>query len=362
MLRASIISFIIFSHVFLCAQNNDVEIAVLNKKKDWDTTRYEKFDYVFIAGIYQLHRDFSNEFTQRMNSDKTGQSGHSLNAESDFNTGVVLNYDLFQISFGVRTKPRDNKAGKGFTESYNLGLNFGGNEWICENYYRTFRGFYDQSTPSFDSTFRSTGQYRLLPRMRNNLFMTRFMYFTNYDSYSYKSGFGCNYRQRKSAFTWILGGSFNVYSLRNDSSFFPVEARPLYNDYGNLKGFTSTNIAVHGGAAMTIVLFKAWFLSANFTLGPEQQWRNYNLGGTHRPISYISASGTWRLAFGLNLKRFYWINSTSRDYIAFKSKNIMDFNVNAITVNTGIGWRFHCGTPDSYGKFQRTKIYKLMGG
>lgn len=352
---------ILFSQIFIAQNDTDGNLTIEQKTKNWDTLKYQKFDYVFIVGIYQLHRDFSNEFVQKINRDTARLSKHTYYAESDFNTGLVLNYDKFQLSFGLRTKPRDDKAGKGFTNTFNLGFSFGDNRWVCENYFRRFKGFYNQNTPSFDTTFAETGKYYLQPGLTSNLFMNRFMYFTNYENFSFKSGFGCNYRQLKSAATWILGGSFNTYNFHNDGSIFPENAQPLFNDYGSLQGFQSVNMAFNVGAAATVVIFKAWFVSAYLTFGPEQQWRTYGLGTSQRKLSYISGSGTGRFAFGLNLKRFYWLASTSTDYTNYSSKNIMDFKSRAITVNVALGWRFHTGTPDFYGKFQKSKLYKLFG-
>jgi hypothetical protein len=331
----------------------------------WDTTYYHKYDYVFIVGIFQSHRDFSNEFAQEINKDKAGNdtanlSNHLYYAESNLVTGFVFNYDKFQLSFGTRSEPPKQNQGKGYTKTFNLGFNFGDNRWVSENYYRRFEGFYDKNTPFYDTAFKRTGQYYLLPHLTSSLFMTRLMYFQNHEQFSFKSGFGCNYRQMKSAATWILGGSYNAYHLRNDSSIFPVLARPIYNDYGGLKGFSSYNFGVNVGLAGTLVLFKAWFISGYFTLGPEQQWRSYDLAGVHRDISYISFSGTFRASFGINMKHFYMLISTANDYNLYNSPKIVNFKSNAISQNFTIGLRFHTGMPPWYRKFQETKFYKLF--
>jgi hypothetical protein len=356
---------ILFSTLFK-AQETKRDSAILEiKTVKWDTTKYRKYEYVFIVGIFQQHRDFRNEFRQEMNADRVGSdtsvlSSHVYYAESKLISGIVLNYDKFQLSFGTRSKPPKESAGKGYTKMFNIGFNFGDNRWVSENYYRRFQGFYNKNTAFFDTAFKNTGQYYLQPKLTSSLFMTRLMYFTNYDNFSFKSGFGCNYRQLRSAATWIVGGSYNVYSLYNDSSVFPVQARPLFNDYGALRGFKSYNLSVNFGAAGTLVLFKAWFISAYFTLGPEQQWRNYDLGGSSRHLSYVSWSGTGRVSFGLNLKRFYILFSSTNDYNLFNSPKIFAFKSESITQNFTFGWRFHTGTPEYYKKFQKTKFYKLF--
>lgn len=339
----------------------DSTIVVKKKPPRWDTTRYLKYDYVFIVGFFQQYRNFDNEFVSLMNKDTMGLASQPYSTESNLISGFVFNYDKFQVSFSTGSKPPNGNSGKGHTKTFNLGFNFGDNRWVCENYFRRFRGFYNKNTSSFDSTFKETGQYYVQPGLTSTIFMNRFMYFTNHKKYSFKSGFGCNYRQVESAATFILGGSFNTYSLKNDSSIFPIQARPLYNDYGNLQGFSTVNIGVNAGAAVTFVAFRAWFLMGYFTLGPEQQWRSYNLGGTYRNLSYVSWSGTGRLSFGVNLHKFYFLVSYTNDYNLYNSPKIMNFTSNSITGNFTLGWRFHGKTPEFYKKFQKTKLYKLLG-
>jgi hypothetical protein len=338
---------------------NDTADAELKAIK-WDTLKYQKFDYVLIVGLYQQHRNFTNTFQEMINHDTRGLSIQTYNAESKLISGITLSYDKFQLSFGVRSTPQNGSEGKGYTKTFNIGFNFGDNRWLLENYYRSFQGFYNTNTAAFDTNFKNTKQYYLQPGLTSKLFMTRLMYFTNYQNFSFQSGFGCNYRQLKSAATWILGGSFNVYDLHNDSSVFPVQARPLYNDYAGLKSFRSFNFSFNAGAAITIVLFKALFMSGYFTVGPEQQWRNYDLGSSYRHLSYISFSGTGRFAMGVNLRKFYLVYSFTDDYNLYDSFQIMAFKSESITNNFTFGWRFHTGTPKFYKKFQETKIYKLF--
>jgi len=354
-----LLSILILLPFFITAQDSSAAATKSVFTRKWDTTKYQKFDYVFIVGAFQQYRNFDNEFKQVINKDTLGLSTHDYVAESQLNSGLNFCFDKFQVSFGTRSSPQAESAGKGYTRTFNIGFNIGDNNYVLENYYRRFVGFYNRSTPNFDTTFKTTNQYYLQPNLRSDLFMSRFMYFTNSRKFSFKSGFGCNYRQLRSAATWILGGSFNVYNLSNDSSIFPAKVRPLFNDYANLKGLRSINFSMNYGAAITIVILKAWFISGYFTVGPEQQWRKYNFGDHYSNLSYISFSGTGRVSLGLNLKRFYMLGSYSSDYNLFNSAGL-NFKSAAITGNFAFGWRFHTGNPKFYQKFQRTKIYKML--
>ncbi len=334
----------------------------LVKQYGWDTLKYHKFDYVLIVGLYQQHRNFNLTFQQLINTDTILSSLQTYGAESGNIGGIVLNYDKFLISFGVRNTPQDPGAKKGFTKAFNIGLSVGDNRWVLESYYRSFKGFYNKNTPSWDSAnFNKTKEYFLQPGLTSKIFMNRIMYFTNHQNFSYKSGFGCDYRQLRSSATWILGASFNIFDLHNDSAFFPAKARPLYNDYGRMQSFRSYNVAINVGAAATLVLFKAWFISGYFTAGPEQQWRNYNLGeGNFRHLSYIGFSGTGRIALGVNLRKFYLLYAFTDDYNIYDSFGVVAFKSESITNNVTFGWRFHTGMPKFYKKIQQTKFYKFI--
>lgn len=348
---------------FLCpflmiGQDSSTVKQKLSSRK-WDTTKYQKFDYVFILSYYQQYRNFEHDFVQTINSDTLSFSNQTYVAESPLNSGLSFCFDKFQLSLGIGSSPRSLSEGKGSTKVFNLGFNIGDNNYIVENYFRRFTGFYNSKTPSFDTTFKSTGDYYQQPGMRTDLLMSRFMYFTNSRKFSFKSGFGCNYRQLRSAATWILGGSINGFHLKNDSAIFPSKVKYLFNDYAGLKDFRSYNFSLNAGAAATIVLFKAWFITAYFTLGPEQQWRQYNLGGVTRKLSYVSVSGTGRISLGLNLKRFYMLGYFSNDYNLFNSSGL-DYTTSSITGNFSFGWRFNTGNPKFYQKFQETRLYKAL--
>lgn len=360
MYKYLVIFFVLFSQLFYSQDKTDSQISIAKKNRNWDTLKYHKFERVFIVGLFQQFRNFSIDFKQLINKDSLGISNNSYLAESQLIGGVVLNYDKFSLSFGTRTQPQQFNAGKGYTKTFNIGFNIGDNRWVSENYYRRFAGFYNKSTQNFDTTFKSTGNYYLQPGLTSSLLMSRFMYFTHYDRFSFKSGFGCNYRQLRSSATWIMGGSFNVFTLYNDSSIFPIQTRKMYNDYANLKGFHSVNISANFGGAATIVIFKALFVSGYFTIGPEQQWRTYDLGDSHRNLSYISWSGTGRFAMGLNLRRFYVLVSNTNDYNLYDSKKIMSFRSGSLTQNFTFGWRFHRETPKFYEKFMKSKAYSFL--
>jgi hypothetical protein len=363
MQKCLIVCFLFIIGSIKSQSKTDSEFTITKKPVNWDTLKYQKFERVLIIGLFQQHRTFSNEFKQIGNKDTLGLSMHTYSTEIDFTgaAGIVINYDKFQLSLSKGVNPPTNAGSKGHSDIFNIGLNVGDNRWVSENYFRRFKGFYNVNSPSFDSlNFSKTGKYFLQPSMLSSLFMTRFMHFRNYRNYAYKAGFGCNYRQLKNAISLVYGASFSVFNLKNDSSIIPLKSRNLFQDFGNLKGFQSVNLGANLGVAATIVIYKAWFAAGYFTLGPEQQWRNYNLTDTHRNLSYIGWSGTGRFSLGLNMKKFYLITSFATDYNVYNSPKVMEYKTTSYTTNTTFGWRFHRETPKFYQKFMSSKLYSYL--
>jgi hypothetical protein len=325
----------------------------------WDTTYYHKFDYSLIVGIYYQFRNLEQEFKQSMNKDTLGASTQEYIALSALNSGLSFCYDKFQFSVSTGSSPQEGAEKKGISKLFNIGLNVGDNHYLFENYFRRFTGFHNSNGKVMDSVDRINRTYYLQPNMRSDLFMSRYMFFSNSEKFSFRSGFGCNYRQLKSAGTWILGASISNFSMQNDSSIFTHITRRFFNDYAGLKSFSSFNLSAHFGAAGTVVLLKAWFLTGYFTLGPEQQWRKYDLTSHKTRLSYVSFSGTGRISFGVNLRKFYMLFSYSNDYNLFNSAGL-EYKTEAISGNLTIGWRFNTGNPEFYQKFQKTKLYQLL--
>jgi hypothetical protein len=127
-----------------------------------------------------------------------------------------------------------------------------------------------------------------------------------------------------------------------------------------MSGFTSVNLGVNGGAAATIVLWKALFLSGYFTVGPESQWRNYYLPNENRKLNYVSWSGTGRGSLGINMKKFYLLVSVTDDYNLYNQRKARSFISSSLTNNFTLGWRFHCKTPKYYEKFMQTRLYGYL--
>jgi hypothetical protein len=332
-------------------------VSVFSQKAyEWDTLKYQKFHSNLIVSLFQSYRNFKNDFQQFKVPDSLGRSKNLYHADSRLVTGIEIIYDKFSFGIGLKTKAQDNSAGKGKSANLNANLNFGGNIWYFQNTFRYFKGFYDDNTVAHDTTIRQTGQYYQRPDMENLLFRSKFLYFTNHDKYAFRAGFAGNYRQLKSAGTWIMSANMNYYKLRSDSSFFAMASRPYYGDYASMQALRVFGVSFNAGAAATLVIMKGFFINGMFIIGPEQQWRKYSYSDENSALSYISVSGDLRFSIGFNLKYCYFMLFNTNDFAVYNSSYVGLTN-SSITGGFSFGLRFDSGMPEFYKKFQKTKFY-----
>lgn len=325
----------------------------------WDTLKYQKFKSNLIVGIFQSYRKVENSFEQFKVKDSTGASRNDYMAESRLVTGVEFIYDKLSFSLGLRSVPPQQSTGKGNTRTLNANLNFGGNIWYFQNSLRYFDGFYDNNTAAYDTTIRETGQYYQRPDLQNLGLKSKFLYFTHHDRFAFRSGYSGNYRQLRSAATWILSANINFNRLSADSSFFNYASRPYYGDYASLNNLRVFGISANFGAAATLVILKGFFLNGMFIVGPEQQWRKYNYEDGASNLSYISIAGDLRFSIGVNLRRCYFVAFNTNDFSLYNSSYV-GLTSSSISGGFSFGWRFRSGTPDFYKKFQDTKFYRSI--
>lgn len=326
----------------------------------WDTTYYRKYRDRLVVSVFQSVRTYGMDITQKLNKDSTGQSKVAYRAEANNITGIELNYDKLNIAFGFKSTPPQNQVSKGNTRYTNLALNVGGNRWILENSYRSYTGFYNTNTAFYDTTFKTDGVYTQLPTLKSEAYKTKFLFFTNANKFSFKSGYSCSQRQLKSAFSFVLTANIYYNRLNSDSSFIPLPVRHYYDDYGQVHGLNVFAFSIYGGGSFNLVLWKAFFLNLTLIIGPEEQWRTYHYHGeAPKNLFYTSLSGDFRSSIGLNFKKFFVMLTSTSDFSYYNS-NVMEYFSKYGAVNFSLGYRFHIKQSKAYSKFQQTRLYKIL--
>ena len=328
------------------------------QKKAWDTTYYVKHKDKLIISIFQSYRNYGMGLSQKLIKDSLNQSEVEYIAESNLVSGIEINYDKFNFSFGWKN-PSNNVAKKGDTKYRNLNLNIGGNRWLLENSYRSYKGFYNKNTSRYDTTFFTTGIYDQNPRISSESYKTKFLFFTNANKFSFKSGYSSSYHQLKTAFSFVLSANIHYNRVNSDSSFFPLPVRRYYDTHQSLIGLNVFSFSVYGGGSLNLVLWKHLLMNFTLIIGPEEQWRNYNYLNTHKSqtLFYTSVSGDFRASIGYSHKHFFMLLNTTSDFSWYNASQIT-FLSRYGAVNFLIGARIPTKPGKLYRKFQETKLYK----
>ncbi len=334
----------------------------LAQKKGWDTTYYKKYRDRIIISYFQSYKKYNIDITQKLVTDSIGKSNLGYISEANLISGLEFNYDKINIQIGFKSPATEtNLRTKGKTNFKNLALNIGGNKWILENSYRKYSGFYNNNTAVYDTNFKHTGIYTQLPNLNSIAYKTKFLFFTNANKFSFKSGYSCNYRQLKSAFSFVLVASLNYNRINSDSSLIPRPINDYYSNYKSINGLNTFATGVYGGGSLNIVIWKALFANLTVVIGPEWQWRNYHYleNNTTQKLFYSSISGDTRASLGLNFKNFFILLSGSADYSYYNSRQLTILSKYG-TVNFSIGIRIKSKPPKLYRRFQESNLYKKI--
>ncbi len=347
-------------------------VNILSAQKIWDSTYYVKYKSRLIVSLYESYRHYETELSQFLTKDSLTKSKVLYYAQANNISGIEVNYDKINFSFGYASIPASDPKKTGKTDHFNLGLNVGGNKWILETNYRRYQGFYDRNTPKYDTAFTRPdsmhldrkGVYTQFPHMTSTSYKMKFLFFTNSKRFSFKSGYSCSYRQIKSSFSWVITANGYYNTINNDSSMVPKQLNKFYDTHSTLKGMDVAAFSVYGGASFNLVIWRALFVNLTVLLGPEEQWRTYkNVGKDslhyNRTTFYNSISGDVRGSIGLNFKRWFVTLSSVSDFSWYKSNDVMMVS-KYVNGQFALGYRFKVKTPKIYQKFQQTKLYSYM--
>lgn len=332
------------------------------QKKGWDSTYYTKYRDRIIISVFQSYRSYSMDIAQTVTKDSLGLSKVGYHADANLISGFEINYDKFSISLGFKSGDSKDKYKKGDTRVRNYALNIGGNKWILENSYRSYTGFYNTNTVNYDTSYKRTGIYDQAPRLSSEAYKTKFLFFTNANKFSFKSGYSCSYRQLKSAFSFVLSANIYYNRLNSDSSFIPYQVRSYYDQRQNINGLNVFAFSVYGGGSFNLVLWKAFFMNMTLIIGPEEQWRTYHYlsGYPTQDLFYTSISGDFRFSMGLNFKKFFFLISGTSDFSWYNGVQ-MSYISKYGSLNFSLGLRFKAKPAKFYRKFQESKLYRKLG-
>jgi hypothetical protein len=304
-----------------------------------DSTYYVSCRNRLSVGIHFTARSYKLNISQKIETDSTGKSPVKYQADAVNSFGFIVDYKKLLLQVGFRTGKVD-EFKKGRSQYSNLMLNIGGNKFLFETTYRRYKGFYDQNTPNYLSSYNDTLPYFI----NNNLEAVRFkmkgIYFSNYRKFAYRSVYSCGYRQLKSNATWIYTPSIYREKISSSKGIIPDSIRTYYGGQRDLEEIRITGASFGVGGSGTLVLSKKFFINLTFVPSIELQRRRYSyLDKGDNKATYVSLNADVRSSIGYNTEKFFIYILNTADLHVFQGFGITiqpSFTTNSLVV----GYRF----------------------
>lgn len=267
------------------------------------------------------------------------------------NIGLGFNYKWLGIglafNFGFINNDNDTY---GKTQRIDLQTNIYLNKAVFDFYLQAYQGFYVKNPSDVFSGWKGGDDAYIRPDIKNSTIGISGLYIFNNERFSYKSAFKQTAIQKRSAGSFMFGGSAILRGFSADSSIFPAnsdfaELRPIQSNAGLYIGVLTAyaynfNIRTH--------FFLSLAMSASIQVGKTAYIFEDNTSYTAvTPILHLQP----RMAFGYNKPRWYAGFSFVRDSY-FEGDNNDNHNID-LEFSSG-NFRIFAGM--RFNNFARKKI------
>lgn len=237
------------------------------------------------------------------------QRGISYKPNITFSVGGGLAYKWFGFDFTFKVPFTDKALGrKGKTQQLGLGFSYTGRKILFNTYFQSAKGMYLSNPEEFDiQWFLNNSSFPIRKDILVRTLYTKAYYNFNYKKFSNPASFSFQERQKKSAGTFLLGGSFISFQLRADSTLIPfADEGTIPMDDRKVK-FNSYGITLNPGYAHTFV-FKEIFFASVFVRPGVALKMTKNFDTSENDIPYklkLGWNGDVLGTIGINNDRYY---------------------------------------------------------
>ncbi len=165
-------------------------------------------------------------------------------------TRVDVGYKGFGLggSFNIPGSEKD-KAEYGETRSTDFQFYYYGRKFGADIVYQRYEGFYAELGGvggAFTTGLSARGDLKM-----SNIGANAYYVFS--DNFSMPASFRQTERQKKLAYSFLLGGTVSHYTIAADRSLIPQSHQAAFAEYGNYSGGKYTNLSVMPGFGITVV-------------------------------------------------------------------------------------------------------------
>ena len=327
----------------------------------YDSTYYRKYSDKLIISLYQSQRRFTIDLSQTLIPDQ-GKGLVKYIAEANKATGINFLWDKIGFSFDYKTAIPDTKAVRRFGASryFNLAFSFGSNDVIIEPSIKQFNGFYDFLSPVYlpEYTNNNSALYHD-EQIISRVLKVKGLHFTNHEKFSFRAPYSHNFRQLKSAFSWVIMGNIYQNKFSSVNGLIPPLLRGFFLGGHDLKRLTMLGFSSGLGFSGNLVIMKGLFFNFSLWGGPDFHWRQSDFSTNKKNQVVLSGFLENRVSLGFNLKSFY-IYITSLNEAANFSMKTLTMRHQTYSGYFTIGYRFRM-RPNKATKFiQENKYYKML--
>ena len=273
----------------------------------------ENIDTNYIESHYNelVVRTFtSTKYTETGLNDSKIQQDLIYHPNDRTNIGFGFNYRWIGLNLGFNLGFINNDNDTyGETKSWDLQTNFYLRKFVIDFYLQHYSGFYLENTREVLENWPDDGSYYKRKDISTYIGGGNVQYIFNHRKFSYRAAYLQNERQKRSAGSWTLGGTFYLSGSYGDSSFIPsnIKYPEIFNGQ-HFNSATSINLGFNGGYGHSFVIKSKFFftisLVAGFALGGSSihivDQEDYTESGLK-----VDFTATSRVAFGYNNERLY---------------------------------------------------------
>jgi hypothetical protein len=251
----------------------------------------------------------SRKYTSYRLSDRQAGQAVVYKPNGNFNLGVGFNYKVIGINLGFNFPFINNDNERyGRTRYLDLQSHLYLRKLTVDLWAQFYRGYYISNPNGVLKEWNDVNVYPQRQDIRTSDIGINVQYIFNDRRFSFRSAFLQNEYQKKSAGSFMAGGSIYAVYVRADSSVVPSGLKAT--DFFNNEHFNNTNIyslSVDGGYAHTFVVAQHFFVTLSLMGGIGA---NYTLlenagNGMHDAKLGLQLNTTARCALGYNSERYY---------------------------------------------------------
>lgn len=235
------------------------------------------------------------------------QLDHSTNNPSQYGLGLSLGWLSGEVTFTI---PGVSVADplKGTTRSRNYGVGITARRLIARAFFNGSEGFFPEQPALADSAWTSSSPYPTRADIRSNTFLASVNYALSAKRrFSFKAALLQTERQRRSAGTFLAGGTLWMNDIRSGAPFIPSTASAAFLGNTSFDRVGRTVIGATIGYTHTLVFMRKGFITGALVPGLSIQQQDIGLtDGTERLGDWhVGAVLESKLGLGYNGDRFY---------------------------------------------------------